>query len=55
MEPNKKWITIKKDGIKMAKCPYCGDITVYPYDECDKCHHEVDLPDEKKIVKREWW
>ena len=23
------------------KCPYCGDITAYPEDECDKCGHKV--------------
>ena len=31
------------------KCPYCGDITQYPEDDCDKCGHRV-LKDRRKMA-----
>ena len=44
MKP-KRWIYVDPWS---QKCPYCGDITQYPDDVCDKCGSEL-LPNPRKM------
>lgn len=52
---SKQWIIKMIKGDKIVVCPDCGHKAMYPTEHCDKCNCELELPDDTRVIKKEWW